>query len=185
MLKPKLIEVKIKQETMRIRNQKNSSNILVLNSDFLPVNVTTFKKAFKLIYKGKAEIVEKGDNEAITFRKNYNKPSIIRLVKYVNIPYRKVILSRENVFKRDEYRCAYCFASKNLTIDHVFPKSKGGSNDWENLITCCFDCNSKKGDKTLEQAGLKLLFQPFKPSPFYFMYSSYKDEHKWHPYLMF
>ena len=170
---------------MRIRNQRSNSNILVLNSDFLPVNITTFKKAFKLIYKGKAEIVEKGDNEAITFRKNYNKPSIIRLTKYVNVPYRKVILSRENIFKRDEHICAYCSSKHNLTVDHIFPKSKGGKNSWENLITCCFDCNCKKGDRTLEQADMKLLYQPFRPNPLYFMYKSNKHENKWQPYLMF
>ncbi len=76
--------------------------------------------------------------------KSYKKPSIIRLVYNVNVPFRKVILSKDNVFKRDGYKCAYCSSEKNLTIDHILPKSKGGKNTWENLITACGKCNLKK-----------------------------------------
>jgi len=164
--------------------RKNSQVILLLNTDYLPINVTTFKKAFKLVYKGKAEIVE-NDGETYTSRRSYKKPSIIRLMKYVIIPYRKVVLSRENIFKRDEFKCGYCSSPKNLTLDHIIPKSKGGKNNWENLITCCFSCNAKKGDKTLEQSGLKLQVKPFRPSAFYFMCTSNKHKDKWQPYLMF
>lgn len=171
---------------MRIRNyNRETSLILVLNSDYLPVNVTTFKKAYKLVYKGKAQIVEEMDDTIIvTDSKKFQKPSIIRLIKYVNIPYRKVILSRENIFKRDNHTCTYCGSNKNLTVDHIHPKSKGGKNDWENLITCCFGCNSKKGDQTLEQSGMKLSFLPTKPHPISFMYHSHKNVVKWQPYLM-
>lgn len=158
--------------------------ILVLNSDYLPVNVTSFKKAFKLIYKGKAEIVEE-DGDVYTYNKKFSRPSVIRLVKYVNIPYRKVVMSRENIFKRDEYTCVYCGSHKNLTIDHIHPRSKGGGNNWDNLITSCFSCNAKKGDRTPEQAGMKLSFTPFKPNPLYFICKSHKNEDKWQPYLMF
>lgn len=164
---------------MRIRDYKRgNARILVLNADYLPINVTTFKKAFKLVYKGKAEVLN--ENKITS-----SKSSIIRLIKYVNIPYRKVVLSRENIFKRDEHACAYCSGNINLTVDHIVPKSKGGTNTWENLITCCFDCNSKKGDRTLDQSGMRLLFKPFKPNPLYFMYKSNKTEEIWKPYLMF
>jgi len=169
---------------MRIhRINKDLTKILVLNSDYLPVNVTTFKKAYKLVYKGKAEIVEQDNLYKVNDK--FTKPSVIRLIKYVNIPYRKVVLSRENIFKRDEHKCAYCPSVKNLTVDHIIPKSKGGLNTWENLITCCFSCNAKKGDRTPEQAGMKLSFKPSKPHPIYFIYKIHKDVEKWQPYLMF
>ena len=170
---------------MRIRNYtKGTPMILVLNSDYLPINVTTFKKAFKLVYKGKAEIVEENGNVNVG-NKRLNRPSVIRLVKYVNIPYRKVVMSRENIFKRDGHTCTYCGSHKNLTIDHIYPKSKGGANNWDNLITSCFPCNAKKGDRTPEQAGMKLGFSPFRPNPLYFICRSHKNEDKWQPYLIF
>ncbi len=93
--------------------------VLVLNADYLPINVTTFKKAFKLVYKGKAEIVENTGDVMITYKKTYSKPSVIRLMNYVYIPHRKVILSRENIFKRDGHKCAYCESNKHLTLDHI------------------------------------------------------------------
>jgi len=164
------------------KHTQNSNLILVLNSDYLPVNVTSFKRAFKLVYKGKAEIVE-SEGEIFTSTKKFAKPSVIRLIKYVSIPYRKVVLSRDNIFRRDEHRCAYCNTNKDLTIDHIYPKSRGGKNSWENLITCCFKCNSKKGDKTPEEAKMELLYKPTKPGSVYFMYRSYKKIEKWQPYI--
>lgn len=156
--------------------------ILVLNADYLPINVTSFKKAFKLVYKGKAEVVE-GDGEVITFQETFTKPSVIRLTSYVSVPHRKVVMSRENVFKRDDYTCAYCGFHKNLTIDHVIPRSRGGGNSWENLVTCCYRCNSKKGDRTPAEAGLRLMYTPTKPNPLSFMYKSYRKVDKWQPYI--
>lgn len=159
--------------------------VLVLNADYLPINVTTFKKAFKLVYKGKAEIVENTGDVMVTYKKTYSRPSVIRLVNYVYIPHRKVVMSRENIFKRDGHKCAYCESNRYLTLDHICPKSKGGLNTWENLVTCCFSCNSKKGDRTPEQAGMKLLVKPFKPNPLYFISKIHKNKTDWHPYLMF
>jgi 5-methylcytosine-specific restriction endonuclease McrA len=172
---------------MRIHsyNKNNSAAILVLNTDYLPINVTTFKKAFKLVYKGKAEIVEDEGNIIVTNKKTFRKPTVIRLINYVVIPYRKIVLSRENIFKRDGHKCVYCSSVKNLTIDHVIPKSKGGKNNWDNLVTCCSSCNAKKGDRTPEQANLKLNVKPSKPHPLYFIYKSYKNRDSWQQYLMF
>ncbi len=156
--------------------------ILVLNSDYLPINITSFSKAFKLIYKNKAEVIE-SEGEFATSTKTFAKPVVIRLIRYVHIPYRKVVLSRDNIFKRDNHSCAYCESTKNLTVDHIKPKSKGGKNTWENLITSCFDCNAKKGDKTLEEANMKLLFNPVKPGLNFFIYKSHKKLEKWRPYI--
>jgi len=121
-------------------------HVLVLNMDYSPINVTSLKKGFKLVFKGKAEIVNESEGEPIiTDKKNYNRPTVIRLLRYVVTPFRKVNLNRQNVFRRDDYKCVYCRSEENLTIDHLIPKYRGGNNNWDNLVTCCGDCNVKKG----------------------------------------
>ena len=75
-------------------------------------------------------------------------------------------INRNRVFKRDNYECVYCGSKKSLTIDHVIPKSKGGDNSWNNLVTCCSPCNRIKGDKTPEQAGMKMIKRPYEPTLF-------------------
>jgi len=175
----------VKLNKMRIRKEAPNSTILVLNSDYLPINVTTFKKAYKLIYKEKAEIIVEGEYTINTDKLKFNSPTVIRLKKQVNVPYRKVILSRENLFKRDNFQCGYCGSNKNLTIDHIHPKSKGGTNDWKNLVTCCKVCNSYKGDKTLEQVHMTLMIKPFKPQPLYFLCQSHKHNKGWEQFLIF
>lgn len=162
-----------------------NSPILVLNSNYLPINITNFKKAFKLVFKGKAEVILESDEVISTMKIKFKKPSIIRLTYNVNVPYRKVILSKENIFKRDNYTCAYCGKYRDLTIDHIHPKSKGGKDSWDNLISACFKCNSRKGDRTPEQAGMELRFKPFKPSPLHFMCESNKFREGWGEYLVF
>jgi 5-methylcytosine-specific restriction endonuclease McrA len=144
--------------------------ILVLNADYMPVNVTTLKRGFKLVYKGKAEVVKHIENNPIvTSNKIINRPSVIRLLKYVYLPFKKVQLTRLNIYKRDAFRCVYCGNNSDLTIDHVIPKSKNGSNTWENLVTCCHRCNVKKGDKTLEEVGFTLKHKPYKPNYLFFI----------------
>jgi 5-methylcytosine-specific restriction endonuclease McrA len=82
----------------------------------------------------------------------------------VNIPYRKIIPTRENIFKRDGFQCVYCPSKTNLTIDHVTPKSRGGDNTWLNMVTCCNKCNGKKDNKTPQEAGMEMRIKPFQPS---------------------
>jgi 5-methylcytosine-specific restriction endonuclease McrA len=139
--------------------------VLVLNSTYQPINITTLARGFKLVFKGKAEILEciKG-NPIVTDKKEFKRPTVIRLLKYVSVPFRKVHLCRQNIFKRDEFKCLYCGSENNLTIDHVMPSSRGGRNSWENLATCCKGCNGKKGNKTPEEANMQLSAIPFKPS---------------------
>jgi hypothetical protein len=108
--------------------------VLVLNNDYTPINVTSLRRGFKLVFKGKAEIIYSDDDNPITSSfKKFQRPSVIRLIKYIYFPYRKVPLSRINVFKRDGNRCVYCGTVENLTIDHVLPKSRGGNNHWKNI----------------------------------------------------
>ena len=140
--------------------------VLVLNADYSPLNVTSLQRGFNLVFKGKAEVVKSADNSIVTDKKTYERPLIIRLLQYVKYVYRRLRVNRHRIYKRDGNKCVYCGISKNLTIDHVIPKSKGGKNTWENLVTCCNKCNLKKSDRTPEQAGMKLSIKPHEPTIF-------------------
>lgn len=160
-------------------------NVLVLNQDYSPISICSAERAFLLIYLHKAELVAKAENEAIrSISKSYPMPSVVRLNRYINIPYRGVVLTRHNVFKRDGFSCQYCGVTKDLTIDHVIPRSKGGNSSWKNLVTACKKCNAKKGDQTPEGAGMKLNKIPGKPSYVMFLKELGSDsKSEWEPFL--
>jgi len=127
---------------------------LVLNLDYTPISVCTVQRAFLLVYLNKAELIKANTNYAFhTVNRVFSMPTVIKINKYVNIPYKGVVLSRENVFKRDGFTCQYCGTNKELTLDHLIPKAKGGETSWSNLVTACKQCNSKKGS-TLKHAVL-------------------------------
>lgn len=140
--------------------------VLVLNADYSPINVTSVYRGFTLVNKGKAEILKSSDNPILSGLNKYIRPTVIRLFNYVKWRARKLKVTRQRLLKRDNYECVYCSSKKNLTIDHVIPKSKGGSNHWTNLVTCCSSCNVRKGSKSLDEVGLKLRFSPYEPSIF-------------------
>lgn len=116
---------------------------------------------------------------------NFPWPSVIRISKFIKVPYKKVILTRKNILRRDNYKCAYCGRSDlMLTVDHIIPKARGGSDSWENLVTACTKCNNIKGDRTPEEANMKLLTKPYKPSHVIFIKNIVsKIDEKWKPYL--
>ena len=138
--------------------------VLVLNYDYSPLNVTTIKRGFNLVYKGKAEIIKSDVKDIICGVKKFIRPLIIRLLNFIGYHKRTYRANRIRIYKRDNYECVYCGSKKTLTIDHVIPKSKGGKNSWENLVTSCFKCNLKKGDKTLEEARMKMRHTPYIPT---------------------
>lgn len=140
--------------------------VLVLNSDFTPINVTTVFKGFNLVNKGKAEILKASDQPIMAGVNTFVRPLIIRLFNYVKFRFHKLKINRHRIFRRDEYQCVYCGNKRSLTVDHVIPKSRGGPNTWLNLVTCCSSCNRYKDNKTPEEAGMKLLVKPFEPSIF-------------------
>ena len=119
-----------------------------------------------------------------TVNKNFPMPAVIRLFRYVNIPYRGVVLTRQNVFKRDKFSCVYCGSPKNLTLDHVIPRSKGGKTTWSNLVTACQPCNTRKGDRQPLEANLKLHSPPKRPTYLMFLcdYSGSMRK-EWQPFL--
>lgn len=144
--------------------------VLVLNQNYLPLTVCSFKRAFLLVYLQKADLIHASDNTLIrTVNESYACPSVIKINRYVNAPYRGVVLTRHNVFRRDSHKCQYCGETKDLTLDHVIPKSKGGKTNWKNLVTACKKCNTKKGDLSVKEAGLTLKKPPFRPSQFMFL----------------
>ena len=138
--------------------------VLVLNFDFTPLNVTSVRRGFILVDKGKAEIVKSDDNPISTGYKTYIRPVIIRLLNYIKHFSRGFRANRSRIYKRDNHECVYCGSKKDLTLDHVIPKSKGGSNEWTNLVTSCFKCNLKKGNKTPEEARMILRVKPTQPT---------------------
>lgn len=138
--------------------------VLLLNSDFEPLNVCNVRRAMSLIMLGKADLVEESDDTIITTRGNLAPPSIVKMRYHVKRPLPQLRLSRHSVLARDNYTCQYCgVRGKDLTIDHVIPRWMGGPHTWDNLVACCRRCNLKKGDKTPQQARMKLANQPRRP----------------------
>ncbi len=159
-------------------------SVLVLNQNYEPLYISSAKRAFILVYLKKAELVENSDFLLRAEKNRFPVPTIIRLLRYVNLPFKKVSLNRLNIFKRDGNECVYCGAKKALTLDHIIPKSLGGKDSWENLVTACSSCNSKKGNRKLEDTDMELKKQPYKPSHIIFLreYSG-KVKEAWRPYL--
>lgn len=160
--------------------------VLVLNSNYEPINVCSFQRAIGLMLMNKATLILNGRGMIHSANHSYPIPSVIRLSKMVHRPHPKVILSRREIFRRDHYTCQYCGgASTNLTVDHVKPKHQGGSHDWHNLVTACYTCNHQKGGRTLAEAGMALLRQPKEPptSAGYIFARYLTDNREWVDYL--
>jgi len=135
-----------------------------LNAGYEPLAVVSFRRALVLVLNQKATVLEgSADAKVHSANNEFELPSVILLSRYVRIPgSRNIPVSRRGVLRRDGHRCAYCKRSAN-TIDHVQPKSRGGSDSWENLVACCLRCNNKKGDKTLAEIGWELNYTPKMP----------------------
>jgi 5-methylcytosine-specific restriction endonuclease McrA len=143
----------------------------VLNATYEPINVCTVRRAVVLLLKDKAEIVEHANWELRSANTALARPVVIRLVSYVRIPrdtHRRKI-TRRAVFARDDWTCQYCGARSNLTVDHVVPRSKGGSSNWENIVASCAPCNRRKGNLLPRQVGMRLSRKPGTPSPHVFI----------------
>ena len=162
-----------------------AGHVLVLNQDYQALAVTSVERAVGLVFLQKAEMVAARSDRALrSTRSSYPWPSVVRLKRYVRVPYRKVLLTRRNVLRRDGHRCAYCDAAERLTIDHVVPKSRGGRDTWENLVAACTPCNNRKGNRTPEEARMPLLRRPFRPSHVMYMRDLIgTGEDAWKPFL--
>ena len=141
--------------------------VLVLNASFEPLNITSWRRAIVLIIKGKAEQVE--HNGKLIYS-GFPLPTVIRLRQYVRVPYKEIPLTRRNLLHRDSHTCQYCgYSGEGLTLDHVNPRSRGGGDSWENMVTACVRCNVRKGNRTPKEASMPLRNPPRKPhSSLYF-----------------
>jgi 5-methylcytosine-specific restriction endonuclease McrA len=141
-----------------------SGEVLVLNSDYEPLNVCNLRRAIALIHLGKVEILHHEPRLIRTYRGEMHSPSVVKLRHHVKRPLPQLRVSRRSIFARDNYSCQYCgHTSRDLTIDHVVPRHMGGPSTWENMVCCCRKCNARKGDKTLSQTNMRLRREPRRP----------------------
>ncbi|MEM1058633.1 MAG: HNH endonuclease [Verrucomicrobiota bacterium] len=162
-------------------------NVLVLNRLWQAVNVCSARRAFTLLYQGHAQVVDQdagsfqvmdfdawhsesqvytGSDVVRTVTFKIRVPKVILLLVFDRLPKKEVKFTRQNVFERDNYVCQYCrkkFDRKELNLDHVVPREKGGDTSWENIVTSCIRCNSKKANRTPQQAGMRLMKAPRRP----------------------
>ncbi len=141
---------------------------LVLNASYEPINIIPWKKAITLLFQGKVEVIAEYDREIRSVSFSIKLPSILRLLRYVKMKnnFARVKFTRMNIYRRDDFTCQYCgqkMPTEELTFDHVVPVARGGDKRWENIVTCCIDCNHRKGGRTPEEAGMRLVRTPRAP----------------------
>jgi 5-methylcytosine-specific restriction endonuclease McrA len=137
--------------------------VLVLNASYEAIHICTARRAVTLVCKGAAIVEEVSTHTIRTSKLSIPVPHVIRLVRYRRVPRQNRSVSRKGIIQRDAGACQYCgsvLASKDLTMDHVIPRSRGGVSTWENLVSCCFSCNNRKGNRTPQEAGMPLARQP-------------------------
>ncbi|MCY4046942.1 MAG: HNH endonuclease [Candidatus Dadabacteria bacterium] len=186
-----------------------SSPVLVLNRNYLPVSVTNLRRAFVMLYCGDAKAVSdtyetfdfeswaqvsaarSADGEYVrTVNRIIRAPRVIILLRYGGFHRKSPKFNRLNIFRRDGGKCQYCgrgFPRSELTIDHVIPRSLGGTSRWDNVVCSCGVCNRKKGGRTPEQARMKLLTKPDEPKwgPFAGVFARAIRYKEWEPFVSF
>lgn len=182
-----------------------NTKVLVLNRSYLPVHITSVKRAFSLLYQGVAHAVNEQyqtfdfdswsalsvsvhDESVRTINRAIRVPRVILLLSYDRVPKRQVRFSRFNIYARDRNTCQYCgirFPRSDLNIDHVVPRSQGGLSTWENVVCSCHACNRQKGGRTPAQARMALLRPPRRPewTPFMVETFSLRRYREWLPFL--
>jgi 5-methylcytosine-specific restriction endonuclease McrA len=195
------------------RHRHASRQVLVLNRNWQAVSIVGVRRAFNLLFRDHARIINpdsaehspydigewidysmrhppKDDGDALhTVRLALRIPYVLILSDYDHLPMREVHLSREGILARDEYVCQYCgkkFSEQELTIDHVIPRERGGRNTWENLVTACRQCNSLKANRLPHEAGMKLTRKPRRPPRMPFAATAIIDAAmipQWRPFL--
>ncbi|CAN6464942.1 unnamed protein product [Victoria cruziana] len=142
---------------------------LVLDISYRPINVVGWRRAICLEFMEKADVLEYYDQTVSSPSGSFYIPAVLRVPNLLQVVKRRRIkqhLNRKNIYFRDGFTCQYCSSHDNLTIDHVLPASRGGEWKWENLVTACAKCNTRKGQKTIEEAGMKLIRAPKAPKEF-------------------
>ena len=161
--------------------------VLVLNENYEPLHICTARRAVVLVGRGKAEVLE--HDETLPLRSTdraFPVPSVIRLVYLIRRPRPHRKLTRKGIFQRDRYTCQYCGKeSRDLTLDHVVPRIRGGRHTWENLVSACRQCNHRKGSKSPEEARMRLAKQPEIPrsTPYYIVYHYIDVRIEWRKFI--
>ena len=140
--------------------------VLLLSQSYEPISIINWKKAVVLLTLGKVEVVGEYDQNIRSKFLVIKMPAVVRLLRAFYRPRKRVKFNRQNILARDRMRCQYCgmrLPAKDLTYDHVIPKSRGGKTCWENIVTCCIPCNSKKANKTPQEANMRVKKQPTRP----------------------
>lgn len=181
------------------------TGVLVLNRVYQPVHITSVRRAFTLLYQGAARAIDEqfqlfdfenwsalsiaAHQDAVgTVSRRIRIPRVIVLLAYERMPRARVRFSRFNIYARDDNTCQYCgrrFSRADLNLDHVVPRSRGGSTAWENVVCSCVPCNLRKGGRTPDEAGMRLLHQPTRPrwSPLFRSASRRALYREWRPFL--
>ena len=138
--------------------------VLVLNQNYEPLNITNARRGVALVYLGKAVVVETDSQVLHSPSVSFEMPTVVRLAYYVRRPTPQLKLTRRSIIARDGHRCQYCGKrAQAVTIDHVIPRHRGGRTDWSNLVCACIKCNNKKGNRTPKEAGMSLIRKPIRP----------------------
>lgn len=182
------------------------SSVLVLNRLYQPVNITTVRRAFILLYQGTAKAIDEqfqtfdfeswselsaevhSEDIVSTVSNTLLVPRVIVLQVFERFPRMYVRFSRQNIFLRDQSTCQYCnkrLPRSELNLDHVIPRAQGGRTTWENVVCSCIKCNLRKGSRTPEEAGMKLAKEPCRPrwSPFEQGRDGVRPREEWRPFL--
>jgi 5-methylcytosine-specific restriction endonuclease McrA len=181
-----------------------NASVLVLNRSYLPIHVTSARRAFALLYAGMAKVVneqyETFDFDSWAELSTTNEdavgivggwirvPRVILLQAFDRVPRRHVRFSRINIYARDRNTCQYCgkgHLRSDLNLDHVIPRAHGGRSTWENVVCSCIGCNRRKGGRTPAQAGMRLIRKPARPrwSPVLSVVNGREGHPEWRPFL--
>jgi len=160
------------------------SRALVLNATYEPLCVVATKRALVLVIDDKAELIADTGRAFHSARAAFAEPSVVRLLAYVKVPYRnRVALNRRAIFLRDNHRCQYCGATAE-NIDHVVPRSRGGTHSWDNVVAACRPCNARKEDRFLHETHMRLRRAPTAPTGRAWMVLAMGGlRPEWEPYL--
>jgi 5-methylcytosine-specific restriction endonuclease McrA len=160
-------------------------HVLVLNTTYEPINVCSTRRAVVLLLKGKAEALECGSQILRSESCSVILPQVIRLRSFARIPWgERRRISRRAILARDGYVCQYCGSAGRLTLDHVIPRSRGGTTSWDNVVASCAPCNTRKGSSLPQEVGMAPLSKPRPPAPADFLLPVARDvPDSWAPYL--
>jgi 5-methylcytosine-specific restriction endonuclease McrA len=191
------------------------ASVLVLNKLFMAIHIISVRRAFCLLCKDLAEVVSLEDGQYATYDFNtwrevseyrarhfrqedddwlrtvnseIQVPRVIRLVGYDKLPKQTVKFNRRNIFARDNNQCQYCgrkYATSELSLDHVIPRSQGGQSTWDNIVCACVNCNVRKGGRTPREAHMSLVRKPEKPkrSPLLNLKMTHRKYQSWRTFL--